>query len=80
MSKYYRGGDLRYYFQGQFNDVFADLGGLPAIGSAVSFAGRGIPFASIGGRVIPARLEPVMGQGGFMQLGLPLSRIFGADL
>ena len=78
-SKYYRGGDLRYYFQGQFNDIFTDLGGATPIGSALSFSGRSIPFALVGGQVVPARLEPVMGQGGFLQLGLPLSRIFDAN-
>ena len=79
VGKYYRGGDLRFYFQGQFNDVFADLGTAPSIGSAFSFAGRSIPFATVGGSVVAAQLEPVMGQGGFLQLGFPLSRLFHAD-
>ncbi len=79
VSKYYRGGDLRYYFQGQFNDVFADLGGRHSIGTATTFSGRVIPFAISGDTVTPGSLEPVMGQGGFMQLGFPLSRIFGAN-
>lgn len=78
-SKYYRGGDLRYYFQGQFNDIFTDLGGAPSIGSAMSFSGRTIPFASLGGQIVPARLEPVLGQGGFLQLAFPLSRILHAN-
>ncbi len=75
-GKYYRGGDLRYYFMDQFNDVFTDLGGAASIGSAMSFAVRAIPFATVGGRVIAPALEPVMGQGGFLQLGFPLSRLF----
>jgi hypothetical protein len=87
VGKYYRGGDLRYYFMGQFNDVFTDLGKAAVLGTALSFAGRTIPFgclggtgpACTGGTVVSSRLEPVMGQGGFLQLGLPLSRIFGAD-
>lgn len=79
VGKYYRGGDLRFYFQGQFNDVFADLGTAPSIGSAFSFAGRSIPFATVGGSVVAAQLEPVMGQGGFLQLGFPLSRLLHAD-
>ena len=40
VSKYYRGGDLRYFFMGQFNDVFTDLGRATPLGSAVSFSGR----------------------------------------
>jgi hypothetical protein len=79
VGKYYRGGDLRYYFMGQFNDVFADLGRAVPLGTALSFAGRAIPFGTLNGRVVAARLEPVMGQGGFLQLGFPLSRIFGAE-
>ena len=82
VGKYYRGGDLRYYFMGQFNDVFTDLGGAVPIpgpmGSATSFSGRSIPFGILGNQIVAANLEPVTGQGGFMQLGLPLSRIFNA--
>src|SRR6202158_541078 len=87
VGKYYRGGDLRYYFMGQFNDVFTDLGRAAFIGSATSFAGRTISFGCVGGTgatcmggtIVHSNLEPVMGQGGFLQLGLPLSRIFNAD-
>ncbi len=87
VGKYYRGGDLRYYFMGQFNDVFADLGGAASLGTALSFTGRTIPFGCVGGTgatctggtIVAANLEPVMGQGGFFQLGFPLSRIFGAN-
>ncbi len=86
VGKYYRGGDLRYYFMGQFNDVFPDLGGATQVGTALSFAGRVIPFGCVGatdpactgGTIVHSNLEPVMGQGGFFQLGFPLSRIFGA--
>ncbi len=79
VGKYYRGGDLRYYFMGQFNDVFTDLPHATPIGSALSFAGRTIPFGLRNGQIVTASLEPVMGQGGFMQLGFPLSRWFGAE-
>ena len=87
VGKYYRGGDLRYYFMGQFNDVFSDLGTARSIGTATSFAGRTISFGCVGGTgpgctggtILHSNLEPVMGQGGFLQLGLPLSRIFNAD-
>jgi hypothetical protein len=79
VGKYYRGGDLRYFFMGQFNDVFTDLGRAAPLGSAVSFSGRTIPFGILNGAVVAAGLEPVMGQGGFLQLGFPLSRLFGAE-
>jgi hypothetical protein len=78
VGKFYRGGDLRYYFMGEFNDVFTDLGGLPSSFSATSFSGRAIPIAiAANGTVVPSRLEPVRGQGGFVELGIPLSRIAG---
>lgn len=79
VGKYYRGGDLRYFFMGQFNDVFTDLGRATPLGSALSFAGRTIPFGLLNGQAVAASLEPVMGQGGFLQLGFPLSRLFGAE-
>ena len=87
VGKYYRGGDLRYYFMGQFNDVFTDLGTATSIGTALSFAGRTISFGCVtgtgpnctGGTIVHSNLEPVMGQGGFVQLGIPLSRVLGAD-
>jgi hypothetical protein len=87
VGKYYRGGDLRYYFMGQFNDVFTDLGTAASIGTATSLALRTISFGCVrgigpactGGTIVHSNLEPVMGQGGFLQLGLPLSRIFNAD-
>lgn len=88
VGKYYRGGDLRYYFMGQFNDVFTDLGRAAPLGSTgLSFAGRTISFGCLGGSgasctggsIVASKLEPVMGQGGFLQLGIPLSRVLGAD-
>ena len=79
VGKYYRGGDLRYFFMGQFNDVFTDLGKATPVNSALSFAGRTIPFGLLNGRLVAPTLEPVMGQGGFLQLGLPLSRWLSAE-
>jgi hypothetical protein len=77
-GKYYHGGDLRFYFGGQLNDVFTDIGRATPLGTALSQSSRVIPFGLINGQVIVANLEPVQGQGGFLQLGLPLSKIFGA--
>jgi hypothetical protein len=77
-GKYYRGGDLRFYFGGQLNDVFADLGRVTPVATALTLASRTIPFGLVNGQAVVAKLEPVQGQGGFLQLGLPLSRIFGA--
>jgi hypothetical protein len=79
VGKYYRGGDLRYFFQGQFNDVFTDLGGATPIGTALSFANRSIPFGLVGTTVVAGSIQPIRGQGGFIQIGIPLSRVLHAD-
>jgi len=79
-SKYFRGGDMRYYFSGIFNDIFTDTSGRPVLGNGTAFSGRAIPFfQDTSGIVHAGTLQPIRGQGGFVQLGIPLSRIFGAD-
>jgi hypothetical protein len=111
VSKYYRGGDLRFMFAGQFNTAFADTNvgtaltipgisvlctpsaanpvcpgtGVIAIAASqpvFSFSGDTITFrnsSAAPGTAIVAPLLPIRGQGGLLQLGFPLSRIFGAD-
>ena len=49
VAKYYRGDDMRFFFGGQFNDVYANLRGLAEVGSGVSFSGRSILFGCAGG-------------------------------
>ena len=91
----YRGGDLRFYFGGQINTfatdvarltavsgpyVSADGGPLVAAGGAVlgctaALVGGACP----GGNVEVAPQRPIRSFGGFVQLGLPLSRWFNAD-
>jgi hypothetical protein len=92
VTKFYKGDDMRFPFAGQLNDVFTDLNGATSIGavnSALSFAGKSIPFGCLGGTAAPLNcngnpitigsLRPVRGQGGFSELTFPLSRIFHAD-
>jgi hypothetical protein len=84
VAKYYRGGDMRFYFAGQLNDVFTDLNGGTNIGVASSFSGRSIAFTCTGcaagtGLIDVSSLRPVRGQGGFVELSFPLGRIFHAD-
>ncbi len=91
-GKYYSGDDLRFFFAGQLNDVYTSLNGalgIPGASSAITFAGRTIPFGCINGNNIDgfdcdgpisaSSLNPVRGQGGFGELSFPLSRIFHAD-
>lgn len=94
IAKYWRGTDLRFFFAGQLFSNFNDTAGLfttppppppatqtPGVLTAASIDGSStvaFGFTSTGiPRVAPQR--PVRSEGGFVQLGLPLSRIFNAD-
>ncbi len=81
IGKYYSGSDLRWFFAGQFFSNYNDTFGLTGTASAASIDGAStVVFgtnASGGAVVAPQR--PVRASGGFVNLGLPLSRIFGAD-
>ena len=92
VSKFYRGDDLRFFFGGQLNDVFPNLNGATEVGAGDSFSGRAITFGCVGGTipvagtvdcngsaVTIAKLQPVGGVGGFVELSFPLSRILHAD-
>jgi hypothetical protein len=95
VGKYYRGNDLRFFFAGQVNDVFSNLGLATNVGEALSFSNRVITFGCLGATTLPttpptlvscngnpiniARLQPIGGQGGFAELSFPLSRIFHAN-
>ncbi|HUJ41671.1 MAG TPA: hypothetical protein VLW54_14110 [Candidatus Acidoferrales bacterium] len=47
--------------------------------SVFSLAGDPISFRAVAGAAVADQYRPIRGQGGFVQLGIPLSRIFGAD-
>ena len=94
-AKFYRGNDMRFFFGGQLNDVWANLNGMTEVGSGISESGRAIPFGcadgiAVEGAAVPtidcqgnpvqsAILQPVGGSGGFAELSFPLSRIFNAN-
>jgi len=93
-AKFYRGNDMRFFFGGQLNDVWANLNGMTEVGSGISESGRAITFGCAGGTttglppdtidchnadVQSAILQPVGGSGGFAELSFPLSRIFNAN-
>ncbi len=90
----YFGGDLRFFFGGQVNTFFTDVGnlntpvsftpvdgvvaasGTPQLACNVAVAaGAGCPT----GNVVIAPERPTRAFGGFVNLGLPLSRWFNAD-
>jgi len=83
----YRGGDQRFYFGGQINSYATDLTGLTNVfgpfvttdGGPMLVAGNAYLGTNAAGQVVVAPQKPVRSFGGFVQLGLPLSRWFNAD-
>jgi hypothetical protein len=88
----YRGGDLRFFFGGQVNSFATDTSGLSNVQSGPSGAGfetlDGGPLGAAGGavlgtnaagQVVVAPQRPIRAFGGFVNLGLPISRWFKAD-
>jgi hypothetical protein len=82
----YFGGDLRFFFGGQVNSFFTDTGGLTNPVTYVSLDGG--PLAAAGaptlatngdGKVVIAPQRPIRAFGGFVNLGLPISRWFNAN-
>ncbi len=81
IGKYYSGSDLRFFFAGQLYSFFNDLGGLTAVATAPSVDGASVVAfgTDATGKQVVAPERPVRADGGFVQLGIPLSRIFNAD-
>jgi len=80
VGKYYAGSDLRFYGAGQLLSNFNDTAGLTSTASATSIDGAStVVFGFLNGVPVVAPQRPVRAQGGFVQVGFPLSRIFDAD-
>ena len=80
VGKYYSGADLRFYLGGQLFSTFNDTAGLTGVIAAPSIDGSStVAFGFENGVPVVAPQRPVRGQGGFINLGFPLSRIFSAD-
>jgi hypothetical protein len=81
IGKYYSGSDLRFFFAGQFFSNYNDTFGLTGTASVLSVDGASTVFfgTNAAGTAVVAPQRPIRSQGGFVNLGLPLSRIFGAD-
>jgi hypothetical protein len=81
IGKYYNGEDLRFYFGGQLFSTFNDTAGLTATATATSIDGSSTVVFGLDGNglAVIAPQRPVRGQGGFINFGFPLSRIFDAD-
>jgi len=80
VGKYYAGSDLRFFFAGQLLSNFNDTDGLTSTATAASIDGASVVvFGLRNGVPSVAPQRPVRAQGGFVQLGFPLSRIFDAN-
>jgi len=80
VGKYYGGSDLRFFLAGQLLSNFNDTAGLTSIATATSIDGSStVAFGFQNGIPVVAPQRPVRAQGGFVQLGFPLSRLFDAD-
>jgi hypothetical protein len=83
----YRGGDLRFFFGGQINSYGTDVAGLTNVvgpfvttdGGPYAVAGNALLGTNAAGQAVVAPQKAIRSFGGFLNLGLPLSRWFNAD-
>lgn len=80
IGKFYSGAGLRYFFVNQLYSYFNDVAGLTNTATVASIDGASnIVFGTnADGVQVVAPERPLRTEGGFAQLGLPLSRIFNA--
>jgi hypothetical protein len=80
IAKYWNGSDLRFYFLNELLSNFNDTTGLTGTATAQSIDGSStVVFGLLSGVPTVARQRPVRGQGGFVNIGFPLSRWANAD-
>ena len=80
VGKYYNGSDLRFFLAGQLLSNFNDTAGMTDTATTTSIDGASsVVFGLLDGVPAVAPQRPVRAQGGFIQFGFPLSRIFNAD-
>jgi hypothetical protein len=86
VAQAYRGGDLRFYFGGQINSYYTDMSGLtnPVVyttqdGGPLAAAGSAVLAVNSSGNVVVAPQKPIRSFGGFINVGLPISRWFNAN-
>jgi hypothetical protein len=83
----YKGADMRFYFGGQINGFYTNVSGLTNVvgpfetadGGPLGAQGGTVLGTNAAGQVVVAPQKPIGAFGGFLQLGLPLSRWFNAD-
>jgi len=77
----YQGADLRFFFGGETLSNYNQTAGLTGTASAFSVdrSSTVVFGTNAAGQAVAAPQLPVRGYGGFVQVGLPLSRWFNAD-
>jgi hypothetical protein len=80
-GKFYSGADLRFFFAGQLYSFYNDTTGLTNTATVASDDGASniVLGTNASGQQVVAPQRPVRAEGGFAQIGFPLSRIFHAD-
>jgi len=79
-GKYYAGSDLRFFLGGQLLSTYNDTAGLTSTVTVPSIDGASnVVFGLQDGVPTIAPQRPARAQGGFVQLGFPISRFFDAD-
>jgi hypothetical protein len=79
VGKYYAGKDLRTYFGGQLYSFYNNTAGLTGVVLGPSLdASSSVAFGLSGGVPTVAPIVGIRATGGFVQVGFPLGRIFGA--
>ena len=83
ITKYWNGSDLRWYFVGSlfsnFNDKTVLDPGSPTLDAYSNDQFSSVVFGFRDGVPVIAPQRPIRAQGGFLNLGFPLSRIVNAD-
>jgi hypothetical protein len=80
IAKYWNGSDLRFYFDNELFSNFNDTTGLTGTATAQSIDGSStVVFGLLRGVPTVAPQRPVRGQGGFVNIGFPLSRWANAN-
>jgi len=90
ITKFWSGSDLRWYFVGSLDSNFNDTAGLTKLcgtdaepGFCAGASNDGASSLQFGlngsGNAVFAPQRPVRSMGGFVNVGFPLGRIFGAD-
>jgi hypothetical protein len=75
LASYYHGADLRFFFAGQLFSFYNNTQGLTNTVTAPSIDGSAaVVFGMSNGTPTVASQRPVRTNGGFLELGLPLSR------